>query len=87
MTPGNAVVHNTDGVARSFGEIALYRYSPRQRWHWYPELKSDRLLLFAGHDSDARFASQVPHGAFSNPTCPPETPTRVSVECRLFAYW
>lgn len=87
MVPGNAIVHNAAGEPRSFGEIAFYRHNPRQKWHWYPELASDRLVLFAGHDSDARFASQVPHGAFANPACPPGTPTRVSVECRLLAYW
>ena len=46
-----------------------------------------RLLVFAGHDSDPARASQVPHSAFVNPQCPPGTPTRLSVECRCFAYW
>jgi hypothetical protein len=87
LMPTNAVVHNPEGQAANFGEIGLYRYNPKHRWSFFPDLMPDRLLVFAGHDSDPRFASQVPHGAFVNPACPPGAPPRVSVECRLFAYW
>lgn len=87
LMPTNAVVHDPKGEASKYGEIGLYRYNPRHRWSFYPNLAPNRLLVFSGHDSDPRFASQVPHGAFVNPTCPPDALPRASVECRLFAYW
>ena len=70
-----------------FGEVAVLRYSSRHRWYWYPRLRSDRLLLFCGFDSDSSRPSMVMHSAFTNPECPPEASPRVSVECRCFAFW
>jgi hypothetical protein len=84
---GAAIYADPAGAPQTFGEIAFYQHSPRQRWFWYPELTPERLLVFAGHDSDLTFASQVPHSAFVNADCPPDAPTRVSIECRCLAYW
>jgi hypothetical protein len=87
LVNGSAMAYDTRGEAREFGSVALFRYNPRQQWYWYPELRSDRLLVFAGFDSDPGYASLVPHTAFVNPACPPGTPTRESIECRCFALW
>ena len=87
VTVGSAQAYDRSGEPRDFGEIALFRYNPRQHWFWYPELRSDQLLVFAGFDSDAANASMVPHSAFSNPACPSGTGTRRSIECRCFALW
>ncbi len=84
---GAAKVLNAEGTAFDFGEVALVRYSPRQRWYWYPKLGPDRLLLFCGFDSDPSIPGMVMHGAFSNPACPAGAPPRVSIECRCFAFW
>lgn len=68
-------------------EVAFQRFSPRQRWFWYPRLGPDRLLLFCGFDSDSSRPSMVTHCSFINPDCPADAPPRVSVECRCFAFW
>jgi hypothetical protein len=84
---GGAKVLNADGSPMDFGEVALVRYSPRQRWYWYPRLGPDRLLVFCGFDSDPSIPGMVMHSAFTNPTCPADAPPRISVECRCFAFW
>jgi hypothetical protein len=76
-----------DRAPRNYGEVAFQRYSPRQRWFWYPRLGPDRLLLFCGFDSNSSRPSMVTHCAFTNPDCPPGTAPRVSVECRCLAFW
>lgn len=87
LLAGTGAAYDTRGDKRDFGEIALFRHNPRQEWYWYPELRPDRLLVFAGYDSDPGHASLVPHTAFANPDCPPGAGTRRSLECRCFALW
>lgn len=84
---GQVKVLNPDKSVLDFGEIAYQRYNPRHRWYWYPRLGPGRLLLFCGFDSDPTRPSMVTHCAFANPACPPDAPPRVSVECRLMAFW
>ena len=47
----------------------------------------DEVLVFKAHDTDIRRAGRVPHTAFTDPTCPPGTPTRASVEMRGLAFF
>lgn len=84
---GNALARVPDKSVVDYGEIAFQRYNARQRWFWYPQLGPDRLLLFCGFDSLSSRPSMVTHCSFANPECPPNTPPRVSVECRCFAFW
>lgn len=84
---GHAQTVGPNQSTRDYGEVAFQRYSPRQRWFWYPQLGPDRVLLFCGFDSDSSRPSMVTHCSFTNPDCPPGSPHRVSVECRCLAFW
>jgi hypothetical protein len=59
-----------------------YIHNPRHRWHYYPDMTRDEVIVFKAHDSQDHVARRVPHTAFTDPTCPPGTPTRASVEAR-----
>ena len=62
-----------------------YRYNPEHRWHYYRDMTPSEVLVFKAHDTDPTRARRVPHTAFTDPTCPPGTPTRASVEMRALA--
>lgn len=70
-----AIVHDTTG----------YRHSERHRWHYFPDMTRDEVVIFKSHDSDPARARRVPHSAFDDPTCPAGVPTRASVEMRALA--
>lgn len=59
-----------------------YRHNPDHRWYYYPDMTLDEVIVFKSHDSRPGMASRVAHTAFTDPTCPPGTPTRASVEAR-----
>jgi hypothetical protein len=42
----------------------------------------DEVIVFKAHDSVDGAVRRVPHTAFTDPDCPPGTPTRASVEAR-----
>ena len=69
------IVHDTTG----------YVFSGSHRWHYYPDMTRDEVIVFKAHDSDPRRSGRVPHTAFTDPTCPPGVPTRASVEMRGLA--
>lgn len=59
-----------------------YLHNPAHRWCYFPDMTSREVLIFKTHDSDPARPRHVPHTAFTDPTCPPGTPTRASVEAR-----
>lgn len=65
----------------------LVKPSPRHRWVWFPDMTMDEALVFVTNDSDPAQPHHVPHSAFDNPLCPPDTPPRGSIEMRAIAYW
>jgi hypothetical protein len=62
-----------------------YLYNPDHRWCYFSQMTPDEVLVFVTHDSDPARPHQVAHTAFLDPTCPPGTPTRGSVEMRALA--
>jgi hypothetical protein len=62
-----------------------YLYNPEHRWHYYPDMTPLEVLIFKAHDTDPERARRVPHSAFTDPSCPPDVPTRASVEMRGLA--
>jgi hypothetical protein len=62
-----------------------YLHNPTHRWHYFRDMTPDEVLVFKAHDTDAARAGRVPHTAFTDPTCPPGTHTRASVEMRALA--
>lgn len=59
-----------------------YLYNPQHRWHYYPDMTRDEVIIFKSHDSRDDLTRRVPHTAFTDPSCPAGTPTRASVEAR-----
>lgn len=59
-----------------------YLHNPEHRWHYYPDMTRDEVIIFKAHDSQEGVTRRVPHTAFTDPNCPPGTPTRASVEAR-----
>jgi hypothetical protein len=57
------------------------------RWHWFPDMTADEALIFKTNDSDPTRAHCVPHVAFDDPACGPQTPPRASIEMRAVALW
>lgn len=74
---------------RGLGELEFettgYLANPEHRWCWFPDMTRDEVLVFVTHDSDPGRPHQVAHTAFTDPACPPGTPTRGSVEIRGLA--
>ena len=65
----------------------VIRYNPCHRWSYFSNMNRDEVLVFKSHDSDPGQPSQVPHSAFTDPTCPPGVVPRASIEMRGIAYW
>ncbi len=69
------------------GETYGLAYNPAQRWRYIPDLGVDETILIKCWDSDARVARFAPHTGFEDPTTPPNTPPRESIEFRTFAFF
>jgi len=69
------------------GEIYGVAYNPAQRWRYVPDLRPDEAVLIKCWDSDAAVARFTPHTAFDDPTTPPGTPPRESIEFRTIAFF
>ena len=87
--PGDGVTVVADTVTRTNGAFSFdttgYLYNPDHRWCYFSDMTPQEVLVFITHDSDPARPHQVAHTAFLDPTCPPGTPTRGSVEMRAFA--
>jgi hypothetical protein len=75
----------TSAVDEVRHDTTSYVHNPDHRWSYFPDMGRDEVLVFKSHDTDPDRACRVPHTAFDDPTCPPGTPTRASVEARGLA--
>jgi hypothetical protein len=84
-------VGNADANARNEPGSATKtynaRFSPAQRWYYFPDLTADELILFTGYDSDAHYRIWSAHSAFDNRRGFPHARPRESVEGRFFVYF
>jgi len=69
------------------GEIYGLAHNPAQRWFYVSELQPDEVLLLKCWDSDTSVARFAPHTGFQDPTTPPNTPPRESIEFRTIAFF
>jgi hypothetical protein len=69
------------------GETYNVAFNPAQRWLYIPDLQLDEALLIKCWDSDASVARFAPHTGFEDPTIPPGTPPRQSIEFRTIAFF
>jgi len=69
-------VFDTPGQPEWSFEGIVVAHHPAHRWHWFPDMTLGEALIFKTHDSDPARAHCVPHVAFDNPSCGPETAPR-----------
>ncbi len=86
LVAADAVFDAPDQPEWSF-EGLVVRYNPTQCWCCFSDMHPGEALVFKTNDTDPVCASQVPHGAFDDPECPPDASPRVSIEMRCIAYW
>lgn len=80
-------VFDENGVAVWSFEALIVAHNPAHRWHYYPAMSRDEVLVFKAHDSAPDAPHSIPHVAFNDPTCPADTHPRASIEMRAIAYW
>jgi hypothetical protein len=70
------------------GQTYGITYDPGQRWYWFPHMRPDEALVFKVYESlkDGR-ARWTAHTAFVDPTSPPHTRPRESIEIRTLAFF
>ncbi len=69
------------------GEVYGVAYNPAQRWLYVPDLQPEEAILIKCWDSDPNVARFAPHTGFEDPTTPPGTPPRESIEFRTIAFF
>jgi hypothetical protein len=79
----------TDLIYRDrIGETYSLAYNPEHRWYYFPRMRTDEVVLIKCYDSAedgrARFAA---HGAFDDPTSPPNARPRESIELRTLVFF
>jgi len=82
------------------GDIIEYRYTgyegmnaavnapvfnPGHRWYYYPDLRTDEVLVTKQLDPRPGRVSQTPHTSFLDDTASPDAPPRRSIETRILA--
>lgn len=70
------------------GETFSVTWNPAHRWVYFPVQQPEEALLIKCYDSatDGRARLSV-HGAFDDPTSPPDAPPRESIEVRTLVFW
>lgn len=70
------------------GEVYRLTYSPQHRWLYFPDMDPEEVIFIKCWDSledgRARFSA---HTAFDDPSCPPGSPPRQSIEIRTLVMW
>jgi len=70
------------------GETFSVLFNPRQRWVYFSRLQPDEALLIKCYDSATDGRARLSfHGAFDDPTTPPDAPPRESIEVRTLVFW
>ena len=80
----DAIFDPPGGEPWRFGSWVLAA-NAAHRWHWFPDLTRDEVLLF--QSSDSRDGRAVPHVAFDNRRAPVGCAPRASIEMRCIALW
>ena len=65
------------------GEIQAVKFNSAHRWYYFSEMQPEEALLLKCYDSaDDGRARFTAHSAFLDPTAPPSSPPRESIETR-----
>jgi hypothetical protein len=65
---------------------SIFRFNPKHRWWYFPDMNRDEVLLVKFHDSDHSKAWRTPHTSFRDPRVQSAAP-RESIEFRTIAYY
>jgi hypothetical protein len=69
------------------GETYSVKFSPDHRWFYFPDMTPDEAILLKCYDSATDGRTRFgPHTAFVDPTTPPNTPPRESIELRTLVF-
>ena len=80
-------VTEVHGIGEVRHNTTSFTYNPGHRWHYFPDMTPDEVIVFKTHDTDEDRAKRVAHTAFDDPACPAGVPPRASVEARLLALY
>jgi len=75
------------GVPERTADSYVVRYNPAHHWCYFRDMTPDEALIFVTNESDPERPHHIPHTAFDDPGCPPDTTPRSSVEIRVVAYY
>jgi hypothetical protein len=69
------------------GETYSVKFSPDHRWFYFPDMTPDEAILLKCYDSATDGRTRFgPHTAFVDPTTPPNTSPRESIELRTLVF-
>ncbi|KAI1319335.1 hypothetical protein F5Y16DRAFT_103064 [Xylariaceae sp. FL0255] len=57
-------------------------HNPHHRWFYKQGMETDEVIMFKLYDSSPQEIRFCPHSAFIDPSVPPDTPPRASIEIR-----
>ena len=87
LSPKDLIATERRGRDR-IGETYRIAYNPKQRWLYFPGMRSEEVLLIKCWDSDenigARFSA---HTSFQDPRSPVHAKPRESIESRAFVFF
>jgi hypothetical protein len=70
------------------GETYAVVHRDRHRWFYFPQLRTDEVVLLKIYDSRADGPVRLSaHTAFEDPTSPPGAPARRSIELRALVFY
>lgn len=78
--------HGVPGSRNELIKSRVCQYGDGHRWHYYPDMTPQEVLVFSGYDSDDPDAVNVVHTSFDDATVDDAVP-RGSIECRFIALY
>ena len=86
VAPGDLIASDLIYPNRD-GENYTVKHNANHRWFYIPGMTADEALLLKCYDSATDGRTRfVPHTAFIDPTTPPDTPPRESIELRTLVF-
>jgi hypothetical protein len=80
---GTAVEPGMTYTVENFSSV----YNPGQRWHYFPDMTPDEMIVFKAFDNNPDAPIGCLHGAFRNPQAPADTIPRISAEARYLCFF
>lgn len=69
------------------GETYSFTHSDEHRWHYFPKMQRDEIVLIKCYDSRGDVARFSAHTAFDDPTAPANAAPRESIEVRALVFF